>query len=166
MATFTKSLFIVTTIASFNVCLGMGGKGGDNRVSKICTGNNYITEIYGTAGDVVDSIGARCSDGTLLFNPSPDPSVKIKDDGRVGGNGGKYFNIKRAGGFRGFVGNVHKDYVNGLQPLAFSSELKDSVYGTQYGGADKFLLCPHSQRLIGLEIHSGDYIDFINIICE
>ena len=130
----------------------MGGKGG--KVNNIvCNKGSYVNEVFGTYDKHINSIGIKCSDGSI--------------NGSFGGKTGKSFSVKSNFGFGGIKVKADKQYVNNLTFIDTAGKELQKVGNTspsKAGGTTSSLTCPGG-KLMGLNMKTSNFIDSIQTVC-
>ena len=129
-------MIILYTNNMLNQTSTMGGDGGMPFTAK-CPDGAHILQWYGASGDLLDRIGAKCSDGTIL--------------GPYGGLGGRAWSSSIDGPYTNFSGSA------GNMIDRFDK------YGGS-GGKSWNDNCP-SGVAIGIYGRSGDLVDNLGIKC-
>ena len=133
-----------------------GGNGGTFH-EKLCPAGSYVTTIYASAANSVDSAGIICSRGD--------------DSGRHGGNGGDKRSKTCDSGFREvrygfgkFVGTLEAAcaYDNNFQWLSRDNL---NAIDSQSKGSTGSTVCPNGQVVTGMKIRSGGLVDNLEFVC-
>jgi hypothetical protein len=135
--------------------LPMYGGGGGFHTRRTCPGNSYITEFYGGVGDVIDRIGARCSDGTNL--------------GAAGGGGGGPFSVRSDQGFnQAFITNRPYWRLPGgvVAGVEFQREYQ-RVAGPGHAGTNRSPVYDCGEaKMIGFRANTGGLVDKLGFTCK
>lgn len=123
------------------------GGGGGEPSSLICKENTFVTEFNGGSGAVIDRIGVKCSDGTIL--------------GPAGGGGGGPFSVQNLNGFDKLVVKTG-GLVDNIRFFNNNTELGTAGGG---GGSGPIDLACNGGRIMGLNTRAGSLLDNIQVVC-
>lgn len=144
----TLVLGLIVPITYVSTSVGpVGGSGGSPVPARTCS-SGYVTEIYGGAGQFVDRVGMKCSNG--------------QDLGTMGGGGGAAYSFKNPRGFSG-MDTRSGGAVDAIKPLDTNGQSLGEAGGN--GGNPGSLRCPQGQRIVGFAGRSGAYTDALQVSC-
>ena len=145
---------------------GAGGPGGTSNFELVCPEGSYVNKFttlwgstlpYGTGrtGELIDKIGVTCSNNTTL----------LPQGGYGGGTGtGAYTtNVESTTGFDK-LGVKSGTFLDSITYYPFNNSTGTFVGGS-WGDGPTYLSCGTGEKIMGVSVNAGQYVDRINIIC-